>query len=125
MPSPLLRRIGAVVIFASIALSQSTGQHSAKVVDCADLPGDGVLPPEPEVNTQNLRVGFVSFGDSRASLIIYEDRNGEAVFQGDIVLGTTAAMQQSTSGMQGPTVQGIVLTGPIQWPGATVPSEID
>jgi hypothetical protein len=126
MLSPLLLRTGAVMIFSGIAFLQAAAPGSPRLVDCPDVPGDGVLPPGPETNTQNLRVGFVAFGNFRASLVIYEDRNGMAVFQRDMILGSTASMQQNMTGNQGQVgIQGIVLSGPVQWPAATVPYEID
>jgi len=119
-------RVGALVIFGWLTVLLVRGSPSSRLVDCPDVPGDGVLPPEPETNTQNLRVGFLSLGQSRPSLVIYEDRHGMAVFQGDIVLGTTASMQQTMPGSPGQVgVQGIVLTGSVQWPNATIPYEID
>src|ERR1700677_300847 len=126
MLRPFLTRPSIAVMLICMAMSQPTGPRSAKLVDCPDAPGDGVLPPEPETNTANLRAGFVTFGDLPTRLVVYEDRKGLAVFQGDIILGTTASMQQSLPAKPGQiATQGIVLSGPIQWPSATVPYDID
>ncbi len=115
-----------MLLLGGIAFLQPQGPRTTRVVDCPDVPGDGVLPPQPEGNTENLHVGFLTIGTSRPKLVIYEDRKGVAVFQGDIVLGATAAMQQNMGSGQGQIEpRGIVLSGPIQWPGATVPYEID
>jgi hypothetical protein len=126
MLPPLWMRSSLIVVFLGCAFLQAARPRSSRVVDCPDVPGDGVLPPEPEINTQNLRVGFLALGNSRTSLIIYEDRKGMAVFQGDVVLGTTASMKQNMPASQGQIgIQGIILSGPIQWHAATIPYAID
>jgi hypothetical protein len=58
--------------------------------------------------------------------VLYANVDGQAIFEGDIVLGTVQEMQKASSAAPSIAMRSIGITGSqFRWPNATVPYEID
>jgi hypothetical protein len=81
--------IASFLIFTSSFAIPQTNARSKKAnqLSCPDIPGDGVLPPNGEAPAGALKVGFVGISGGRPQVVIYAEREGYAIFQGDIILG--------------------------------------
>jgi Astacin (Peptidase family M12A) len=77
-----------------------------------------------------VRTAFISGNTFRAKAVQYVVIGGDAIFEGDIVLGT-ADQVESHSGMiaaelRGDTASGVIISGTqFRWPNCTIPYDID
>jgi hypothetical protein len=106
------------------ARGRSTRAKSTK--STADATGgDGELRSSSEVRT-----AFISGNTFRARAVQYVVVDGDAMFEGDIVLGTAEQVEQESENLKaevrGELQSGVVITGSqYRWPNCTVPYDID
>ena len=87
--------------------------------------GDGELRSSTEVRT-----AFISGNTFRARAVQYVVVDGDAVFEGDIILGTAEQVEQESemlkAEVRGEVQSGVIITGSqFRWPNCTVPYDID
>lgn len=86
---------------------------------------DGEFRSSPEIRT-----AFISGNTFRARAVQYAVVDGEAMFEGDIVLGTADQVERDSellkAEMRGELQSGVIITGAqFRWPNCTVPYDID
>jgi hypothetical protein len=106
------------------ARGRSTRAKSTKSTADAAV-GDGELRSSSEVRT-----AFISGNTFRARAVQYVVVDGDAMFEGDIVLGTAEQVEQESENLKaevrGELQSGVVITGSqYRWPNCTVPYDID
>ncbi|TXH20830.1 MAG: hypothetical protein E6Q95_04930 [Chitinophagaceae bacterium] len=78
---------------------------------------------------EKVRTGFIKGNTFGYRPIQYSEIDGNAIFEGDIVLGTIEEMEQLTleiTGKKEVTLKGVVVTGEaLRWPGGIIPFTID
>jgi hypothetical protein len=77
-----------------------------------------------------VRSAFISGNTFRAKAVQYVVVDGDAIFEGDIVLGTADQVERDTEVLQaelrGELESGVIITGDqFRWPNCTVPFDID
>ena len=87
--------------------------------------GDGELRSSSEVRT-----AFISGNTFRARAVQYVVVDGDAMFEGDIILGTAEQVEQESemlkAEVRGEVQSGVIITGSqFRWPDCTVPYDID
>ena len=87
--------------------------------------GDGELRSSSEVRT-----AFISGNTFRARAVQYVVVDGDAVFEGDIILGTAEQVERESemlkAEVRGEVQSGVIITGSqFRWPNCTVPYDID
>jgi hypothetical protein len=106
------------------ARGRSTRAKSTKATGAASA-GDGELRSSSEVRT-----AFISGNTFRARAVQYVVVDGDAIFEGDIVLGTAEQVERESeilkSEVRGDVQSGVIITGnQFRWPNCTVPYTID
>jgi hypothetical protein len=81
--------------------------------------------PEFRTSNEKSKTGFIQGNTFEFKEIKYFEINGEAIFEGDISLGSAKEMQELSSDIQ-TSLLGIGITGnKFRWPGGIIPFEID
>src|ERR1700722_16713923 len=77
--------------------------------------------------TPQERAGIIDTGKAGPRAVRYADKNGVAIFEGDIVLGPTAKMEQRLARIRdGVETLGSAIRGDqFRWPARTIAYEID
>lgn len=94
----------------------------------AGRPGPGAISPPLEGGGQPSRVmtGYISGGSFTDRPILFEDVDGTAVFEGDIILGSTEDVATAPAGPGSVVPYGIVRSGnEYRWPGGILPYTLD
>ena len=87
--------------------------------------------PEGEFrSSEDVRTAFISGNSFRAQAVRYVDIDGDAIFEGDIVLGPVAQVERESeqlkAELRGELESGVIITGDqFRWPGCLVPYDID
>ncbi|GIG36841.1 Dot/Icm T4SS effector Zinc-dependent metalloprotease LegP [Cellulomonas pakistanensis] len=87
--------------------------------------------PEGEFrSSEDVRTAFISGNSFRAQVVRYVDIDGDAIFEGDIVLGTVDQVERESeqlkAELRGELESGVIITGDqFRWPGCLVPYDID
>jgi len=129
MIRPLVLAIVAATVLPFL-WTQSTRRsgskpHSPRVL-CDTGTGDGVLPPQSEDDPSQLRVAFISGEAGLPHQVIYSVRNGLAIFQGDIVLGSVDEIDRKNHIRNQFGPQSVAVSGQgLLWPDNTVKYKID
>jgi hypothetical protein len=81
-------------------------------------------------SSREVRTAFITANTFRAKAVRYVEIDGDAVFEGDIVLGTVeqveAESEQLKAELRGEVQLGVIITGSqFRWPGCLVPYDID
>lgn len=81
-------------------------------------------------SSTNVRTAFISGNSFRARAVRYVEVDGDAVFEGDIVLGTVEEVERESEQLKaevrGEVESGVIITGDqFRWPGCLVPYDID
>jgi hypothetical protein len=107
--------------------SQRPRSRARKSASAADRGGgtDGELNSSPEVRT-----AYISGNTFRAKPVQYVVIDGDAVVEGDIVLGTVEQVERESdvlgAELRGEIASGVIITGAqFRWPNCTVPYDID
>lgn len=87
--------------------------------------------PEAELrSSDDVRTAFISGNSFRAQVVRYVDVDGDAIFEGDIVLGPVDQVERESeqlkAELRGELESGVIITGDqFRWPGCLVPYDID
>lgn len=87
--------------------------------------------PEGEFrSSDDVRTAFISGNSFRAQVVRYVDIDGDAIFEGDIVLGPVDQVERESeqlkAELRGELESGVIITGDqFRWPGCLVPYDID
>ncbi|MBW0254933.1 M12 family metallopeptidase [Cellulomonas sp. PS-H5] len=87
--------------------------------------------PEGEFrSSDDVRTAFISGNNFRAQVVRYVDIDGDAIFEGDIVLGPVDQVERESeqlkAELRGELESGVIITGDqFRWPGCLVPYDID
>jgi hypothetical protein len=109
-----------------MAVRQPPRKRSSRSRASADSdPTGGELRSSAEVRT-----AFISGNSFRARAVQYVVVDGDAVFEGDIVLGTADQVERESevlkAELRGELESGVIITGAqFRWPNCTVPYDID
>lgn len=127
---PFLITMSAVAMLLQFGCTQATRQQKTNSprphLACDTGSGDGVLPPQSEDNPAQMKVGFISGEGRPPRPVIYSVRNGMAIFQGDIVLGSAEEVENRSRNKSQFGPQSVAVSGPgLRWPDNTVKYKID